>query len=66
MNGSKYPYNNTAMSIGHAEYSINRCNSIKRSWRTRSRRLWYQWFVYQNFKGFNDFDGDRSFSKQFN
>ena len=23
MNGSKYPYNNTAMSIGHARYSIN-------------------------------------------
>ena len=27
--------------------------------------MWYQWFVYQNcnFKGFNDFDGDRSFSE---
>ncbi|UUY79790.1 glycoside hydrolase family 55 protein [Staphylococcus haemolyticus] len=66
MNGSNYPYNNTAMSIGHAEdiqligvtvlnvvdgHALDACgiNGL--------------YIKNCNFKGFNDFDGDRSFSE---
>ncbi|UDI77910.1 pectate lyase [Staphylococcus taiwanensis] len=66
MNGAEYPYNNTAMSIGHAEdiqligvtvlnvvggHALDACgiNGL--------------YIKHCNFKGFNDFDGDRSFSE---
>ena len=47
MNGGEYPYNNTAMCMGHAEdIQILGVNIQKYCWRACTRRMRNQWFTH--------------------
>lgn len=69
MNGGEYPYNNTAMCMGHAEdiqiLGVTFKNIVGGMHSTHAESIVY---TYQNvnLKGFLDIDGDRSFLKQYN